>query len=363
MVFPPELLRELLGRPEHVFSPSAGAFRGSTVLVTGGGGSIGGELCSLLGGLGARRVIAVDQDELKLAELARKISGEQSPTLLVPELGSIRDGRRMQAVFASWRPEIVFHAAAYKHLPSNEQFPLEAFQTNTVAAIQLAELAEQHGVERFILVSTDKAANPTSILGASKRLAEIFTLNGKRSPTRFAGLRCGNVLGSSGSVVSIWAEEIVAGRPLTLTDPAAERFFVTLQEAAGALLTLGAMKDGDGLFTYNLTSPVSVRGMAECMLSHYGRTVEGSMEITALRPGEKVRESLLGLGESASATRCDRILRVQGRGTIDRSACLREIREACEEQQLERLIDAVRAALPDYVPSSKVLGLLAACVH
>ena len=346
MALPPDLLRRLLGRPEHLFALPRDAFHDLTVLVTGAGGSIGAELCRRLLASGVRRVVAVDQNELQLAELMRQPSSS-----LIPELASIRDRRRMNAVFSAWKPEVVFHAAAYKHLPCNEQFPLEAFHTNTVATAEMADLAEEHAAKRFVLVSTDKAASPTSVLGASKRIAELAILSRTRSSTGFAALRCGNVLGSSGSVLKIWAEEIQAGKPLTVTDPLAERFFVTLQEAAGALLTLATMSDGNGLFTYDLTSPVSVEEMAGRLLSYYGRNA-GVLEGTGLRPGEKLSESLLAEDEFTTPTSCNRVLQVycDSDRPSDLDYVLGEIREACQAQELERLLGAVKLALPAYVP-------------
>lgn len=198
-----ELIAKLLARPEDRFAMQEDAWRGKTVLVTGAAGFIGAELCYRVTPLKPERIIALDNNEERLTELMRRMPSAQQVTA---ELADTRDERRMRELFAGYRPNIVFHIAAYKHVSLLEHFPFEAIANNTVATAYLAQLAEQYQTAQFMLISTDKAVNPISIMGAAKRLCEMLLAQRKATETEFASLRCGNVLGSSGSVLPIWLE-------------------------------------------------------------------------------------------------------------------------------------------------------------
>lgn len=290
--------------------------KGQIVLVTGAAGSIGSELCHQLLNYEPARVIALDNNETGLFDLVERLRSHKHWACLYSYIGDIRDIQSMKRLFASEHPKIVFHAAAYKHVPMLERHPEEALRNNTLATFHLCRLAQTYEVDRFVFVSTDKAADPTSILGATKRLGEIVVQSLAKSvdcTTRFCGVRFGNVIGSRGSVVPVFARQIEQGGPVTVTDPAAMRYFMTIPEACGLVILTAALADQGGLYLLDMGEPVRILDLAIKMIRLFGLR-EGrdvSIVYTGLRPGERLHETLLAAGEELVPTMNSKIFSVK----------------------------------------------------
>lgn len=313
---------DLLGR--EAVEPVRGLLEknvvGKIVLVTGAGGSIGSELCRQIMGLGPTALLLVDQSEFALFEIHRELQARVSSTArkLVPLLASVRDEERMGEIMAAWRPDTVYHAAAYKHVPLVEHNLVEGIRNNTLGTLAVARMAARSGVSDFVLISTDKAVRPTNIMGASKRLAEMVlqALAAAPSDTKFTMVRFGNVLGSSGSVVPKFRQQIRAGGPVTVTHPEVTRYFMTIPEAAQLVIQAGAMAKGGDVFVLNMGQSIKIMDLARRMVELSGLTVidddhpEGDieMEIIGLRPGEKLYEELL-IGGNPEPTTHPRIMK------------------------------------------------------
>lgn len=299
---------QLLGRTEQVeHSPAARALvEGRTALVTGAGGSIGSELVRQLLALGAGRVVMVDHDENALHGLQLDVLGHgllDDPDVV---LADIRELPALRRVFQDARPELVFHAAAHKHLPLLERFPGEAVKTNVVGTSHVVDLAQDHGAELLVNVSTDKAAAPTSVLGATKRLAEqLVAGSAAHGRARLASVRFGNVLGSRGSFLRSLCWQVDHGVPVTITDPAVTRYFMTIPEAAGLVVEAAVMASHGETYVLDMGEPVRILDLVD----RYAHLVGASPELvfTGLRPGEKLHEVLLDSSESQSPTRHPRI--------------------------------------------------------
>jgi FlaA1/EpsC-like NDP-sugar epimerase len=288
---------------------------GATVLVTGAAGSIGSEICRQVAKHGPARILLVDRNENGLFWLERELQRLDSAVEFVPCVADITDPRRMDAIVAEHRPRIVFHAAAYKHVPLMEQHPGEAVKNIPLATVELARVAARHAVETFVLISTDKAVNPTSVMGACKRVAELLVQAlGSASETKFVAVRFGNVLDSAGSVVPLFREQILRGGPVTVTHPDIERFFMTIPEAARLVLQAGHMGRGGEVFVLDMGEPVRIADLARDMIRLSNLTEGRDIEIhfTGLRPGEKLYEELYDeAGESPSTTLHPKILAVR----------------------------------------------------
>jgi FlaA1/EpsC-like NDP-sugar epimerase len=291
-------LEDLVGRRpvDTDLAAASDHVRGRRVLVTGAGGSIGSELCRQLATAGPAELILLDRDETALQAVQVSLAGHGLLDTREVVLADIRDAAALRAVFRSRRPEVVFHAAALKHLPLLEQYPAEAWQTNVMGTLNVLEAAQDVAVETFVTISTDKAANPTSVLGRSKRLAERLTAHAARSTgRRYLSVRFGNVLGSRGSMVPLFRDLIAADRPLTVTHPDATRFFMTIPEACHLVLQAGAIGQPGEVLVLDMGEPVRVLDIAERMIALSGRDVE--VVFTGLRAGEKLHEELTGHGE------------------------------------------------------------------
>ncbi|MEZ4401398.1 MAG: nucleoside-diphosphate sugar epimerase/dehydratase [Kofleriaceae bacterium] len=287
-------------------------YRDKRVLVTGAGGSIGSELCRQLATLGPAKLYLAERDETNLFEIERELAGiKNASTVITPVLLDLMDARAVERVFKELQPEAVFHAAAYKHVPMMERFPWEAVRNNVFATRQLAELADEHGVESFVMISTDKVINPTSVMGATKRFAEQLVQEmAPRSKTRFSCVRFGNVLGSRGSVVGIFRDQIARGGPVTVTHPEATRYFMTIPEAANLVLQAGTI-GGDGeVFLLDMGQPVKIIDLARQMIRLSGFTeVQIPIKVVGTRPGEKLFEELSTTAENLAPTDVRKIFR------------------------------------------------------
>jgi len=277
-------------------SSEATAFlRGKTVMITGAGGSIGSEIVRQVARAEPRRILLVERGENALYEIDREMRQRGAAGLLVPLMVDIRDLDRLAEIFADHRPEVVLHAAAYKHVPMVEMNPREGELNNATATRDLAETALRFGVKRFVMISTDKAVNPISVMGKTKLAAEkaILALNGENSPTSFCAVRFGNVLGSSGSVVPLFREQIARRLPVTVTHPDMKRYFMTVQEAVGLVLQAASRRE-KAIYTLDMGEPVRILDLAEQMIRQAGYKpyVDIPIVFTGVRPGEKLFEEL-----------------------------------------------------------------------
>lgn len=294
-------IADILGRRqvETDLSAIAGYLTDNRVLVTGAGGSIGSELARQVHRFGPSELILLDRDESALHSVQLSIYGKallDTPDLV---LASIRDKETLREVFARHRPHVVFHAAALKHLPMLEQYPDEAWKTNVIGTQNLLELSSQYGVSRFVNVSTDKAANPSSVLGKTKRLAEQLTSwYGQHAEGTYLSVRFGNVLGSRGSVLHTFQAQIAQGGPVTVTHPEISRYFMTIPEASELVIQAGAIGDDGEVLVLDMGEPVKILDVATRLINHSGKDIE--IVFTGLRPNEKMQEELFGDDESGS---------------------------------------------------------------
>ena len=334
----PVQVEDVLGRePVEVDLETTAAYlKGETVLVTGAGGSIGSELCRQIARVGPQRLILVDQGETALFEIERELVDERGFAASIPVLADCKSRTKMRQVFDRYRPGVVFHAAAYKHVPLMEANPLESVRNNALATRVLVEAAAEFETKRFVLVSTDKAVNAKTVMGQSKALCEwIVEAHGAREDvaTRYVAVRFGNVLGSSGSVIPIFRRQIAKGGPVTLTHPEMTRYFMTIPEAASLVVQAGAIGGRGDVFVLDMGEPVRILDLAMQMIRLSGKDPERDIrvEIVGTRPGEKLHEELWGAGETAEPTAHPKIMRV--RGPIVDGAWLED-----ELGELERLV-------------------------
>jgi FlaA1/EpsC-like NDP-sugar epimerase len=315
----PVQVEDVLGRePVEVDLEATAAYlKHETVLVTGAGGSIGSELCRQIARVGPQRLILVDQGETALFEIERELVDERGFAASIPVLADCKSRTKMHQVFERYQPGVVFHAAAYKHVPLMEANPLESVRNNALATRVLVEAAAEHGAKRFVLISTDKAVNPKTVMGQSKALCEwIVEAYGAREDvaTRYVAVRFGNVLGSSGSVIPIFRRQIAKGGPVTLTHPEMTRYFMTIPEAASLVVQAGSIGGRGDVFVLDMGEPVRILDLAMQMIRLSGKDPEHDIdiEIVGSRPGEKLHEELWGEGEVAEATQHPKIMRVRG---------------------------------------------------
>ncbi len=283
---------------------------GKTVMVTGGAGSIGSEICRQVLTWGCGHLVVFDFHENGLFDIGNELAAKYPATQYSLVLGSIRDERRLDEVFAHYKPEFVFHAAAHKHVPMMEWNPLEAVKNNVFGTWNVARKADAYGVRKMILISTDKAVNPTNIMGATKRCAElVMQMMNRQSDTEFAAVRFGNVLGSNGSVVPFFKKQIAAGGPVTVTHRDITRYFMTIPEACQLVLQAGAMAKGGELFVLDMGTPVRIYDLAVALIQLSGLEPEKDIPIhfTGLRPGEKMFEELRITGEDMTRTANNKI--------------------------------------------------------
>jgi FlaA1/EpsC-like NDP-sugar epimerase len=326
---------------------------GKRVLITGGGGSIGAELCRQIARLGAESLTVFELSEYNLYMIEQELRAAHPDLLLDARLGDCTDAAACERVFATARPEVVFHAAAYKHVPLLQGQLREAFRNNVIGTQVVAEAADRHGAGSFVLISTDKAVNPTSVMGACKRVAELFCQNfAAQSRTRFITVRFGNVLDSAGSVVPRFREQIRAGGPVTVTHPEITRYFMTIPEACQLILQAAVLGNGGEIFALDMGEPVRIRDLAEQMIRLAGKSSEGEIPIiyTGLRPGEKLFEELFHPLENYSDTTHAKIFLAQPR-SMSWSLLTAQLRQAAvavrdyDEDTLRRVLDQL---LPEF---------------
>ena len=319
----PVQVEDVLGREqvEVDFEQVGSYLRDHTVLVTGAGGSIGSELCRQIARVGPARLILIDNAETPLFEIERELVGERSFSAAVPVLADVNDSVRLRSVFERYRPQIVFHAAAYKHVPLMEANPLAAVTNNALATRAIASVAVEFGVERFVQISTDKAVNRQTVMGQCKLLCEwIVEAFGHREDvtTEFVAVRFGNVLNSSGSVIPIFRRQIARGGPVTVTHPEMTRYFMTIPEAVSLVVQAGSIGTAGDIFVLDMGEPVRILDLAENMIRLSGRNPNTDIAISFIgsRPGETLHEELWADDESVSPTGHTKILRLQ-RSSID----------------------------------------------
>ena len=356
-------IEDLLGRPAIQLDDAAigGLVRGRMVLVTGAAGSIGSELVRQLLWHIPRTIILVDQAESGLHDLLFRIrqeAGDKSTTnILIPQLADVTDIARMRRIFDTCQPDLVVHAAAYKHVPLMEQHPYEALKVNVFGTKVVADLSVEFGVRRFVMVSTDKAVNPTNVMGATKRLAEMYvqSLNGT-SPTAFITTRFGNVLGSSGSVVPVFKRQIEAGGPVTVTHPDIIRYFMTIPEACQLVLEAASMGVGGEVFVFDMGQPVRIADLARQMIRLSGYEVDKdiALRFTGLRPGEKLYEELLSTGETTLPTHHPKIkiarLNTPAAGLLQQA--MRQLNTALRDGDNMTLVRLLKEIIPEYISNN-----------
>ncbi len=309
-------IEDLLGRDPVMVDLEnvAGYLGGKVVLVTGGGGSIGSELCRQIASYGPKRLLMLDNYENNLYSILNELNAKYPELDNVPIIANVRELERLSEIFNEYKPSIVFHAAAHKHVPLMESHPEEAIKNNVFGTWNVASCADKYKADRFVLISTDKAVNPTNVMGATKRIAEMIiqALNTK-SKTEYVAVRFGNVLGSNGSVIPLFKEQIEHGGPVTVTHPDITRFFMTIPEAVQLVIQAGAMAEGGEIFVLDMGEPVKIMDLAKNLirLSGFEPNEDIDIEITGLRPGEKLYEELLMNEEGLKATRHNKIFVAQ----------------------------------------------------
>ncbi len=355
-------IESLLEREEINFfnDKTAACFNNSVVLVSGAAGSIGGELCRQLIRYNIERLVLVDQSESGLFDLEFELRSNRETIDFCIEVASVRDKRRIEDIFERYHPDYVFHAAAYKHVPIMEYFPCEAIQTNVIGTYHLANISIRNKVKRFIMISTDKAVNPANIMGATKRIAELYiqSLSEQQSATHFITTRFGNVLGSNGSVVPLFRKQIMHGGPVTVTHPDVTRYFMTIPEASRLVLEACVMGNGGEIFVFNMGSPVRILDMAKKMIQLAGYTLDKdiTIEFTDLRPGEKMYEELFKDSEQLLPTYHPKIMLAK-RSLIDHELFrmqLEHLMDCALQQQHSYIRQLIRTILPEYMEQTIV---------
>ena len=356
----PVELEDLLGRAAiDLRDPKvADLVRGRIVLVTGAGGSIGSELCRQLAGYHPQRLLLVEQAEGSLFQIESELNAHGFQHTVVPLVADIMDLPRMRGILGRHRPQIIFHAAAHKHVFMMERQPSEAVKNNASGTRQLAALASELGVEAFVLISTDKAINPTSAMGASKRLAELHLLAQFARPgnhTRFIAVRFGNVLGSSGSVIPIFKQQIAEGGPITVTHPDVTRYFMTIPEAVGLVLQTAVQGKGGEIFVLDMGKPVKIVDLARQLIELSGLRPDDDIEIKfiGLRPGEKLYEELQHYTEMLKPTAHARIHLLAANSPPDarwEQACCVELEDRVGDMASNEIKTVMKQFVPEYTP-------------
>ena len=355
-------IEDLLGREEIKISMNEiiSNFSGKTVLVTGAAGSIGSELCRQLTGFGISKLVMFDNAETPMHNIRLELEDKHKNLPIVPIVGDVRQPNRLEYVFSKHKPQVVFHAAANKHVPLMEENPCEAVLVNVFGSRNVADMCIKHGAEMMVMISTDKAVNPTNIMGCTKRLAEIYVqslgtalANGKvEGKTKFVTTRFGNVLGSNGSVIPRFREQIIAGGPVTVTHPEITRFFMTIPEACRLVMEAATMSGGNQIFVFDMGESVKIVKLAERMIELAGFKVGRDIEIkfTGLRPGEKLYEEVLSNSENTIETDHAkiRIAKVREYDYNDAAEGVDKLRELAYDVQIIEMVKLMKQIVPEF---------------
>lgn len=355
-------IEDLLGRPEIKISMNEiiANFQGKTIMVTGGSGSIGSELCRQLATFGIKELVLFDNAETPMHNIRLELE-ERFPELkFTPVIGDVRQPARLDFAFRKYRPQVVFHAAAYKHVPLMEENPCEAVYVNVAGSRNVADKCIEYGVEKMVMISTDKAVNPTNIMGCTKRLAEIYVQalglaieqGVVKGNTKFVTTRFGNVLGSNGSVIPRFREQIAKGGPITVTHPDITRFFMTIPEACRLVMEAATMTSGNQIFVFDMGESVKIADLAKRMVKLAGLTLDEDIKIeyTGLRPGEKLYEEVLSNAENTEATDHDRIriAKVREYDYADTVKVADELESLASAVEIPTMVRLMKRTVPEF---------------
>ena len=352
-------VEDLLGRdPISVdLNSILGYVQGKVVLVTGGGGSIGSELCRQIATHKPKQLVIVDIYENSVYDIQQELKGKYPELDLVVLIASVRNTNRMNYIFSTYHPDIVYHAAAHKHVPLMEDSPTEAIKNNVFGTFKTAQAAAMSGVRRFVMISTDKAVNPTNIMGASKRICEmIIQTFDKHYETEFVAVRFGNVLGSNGSVIPLFRKQIAAGGPVTVTHPDIIRYFMTIPEAVSLVLQAGAYARGGEIFVLDMGEPVKILDLAQNLIKLSGYRVgeDIKIEFTGLRPGEKLYEELL-MDEEGMKDTANKMIHIGKPIELDEHEFFTQLKELKDECTIES--SDIRPLIKKIVPTYHHTGI------
>lgn len=353
-------VEDLLGRSSVILDEDRIGMNlaGKVILVTGAGGSIGSELCRQIARFGPARIVGLDAGETALFEIDRQMRHLFPDIHFCPEIGNIQNRTRLDEIFSFHQPAVVYHAAAYKHVPLMETHVFEAVENNVFGTYNVANSAIDAGVESFVLISSDKAVNPTNVMGATKRIAELLLL-GLDSDVKFVAVRFGNVLGSNGSVIPIFKQQIAQGGPVTVTHPEMRRFFMTIPEACQLVLQAATIAKGGQICVLDMGEPIKIVDLARKLILLSGLTPDKDVriEFTGMRPGEKMYEELTSYLESTwpSSHEKIRIYSNLNPVQVDPTRWLKSLHEICRSRDSGRLLLALREMVIDFNPSSQLL--------
>lgn len=353
-------IEDLLGRESIVLDPEAvqKEYNQQVILVTGAAGSIGSGLVRQLALYHPSRVILLDQAESPIYDLQNELKQEFSHFSFETVIADVCHYQRLEEILRCIKPDIIFHAAAYKHVPLMEENPYESIVTNIHGTKNMVDLAIQFEVKKFVMISTDKAVNPTNVMGASKRIAEIYAQTIEAKKTKFITTRFGNVLGSNGSVIPLFKRQLEHGGPLTITDAEVTRYFMTIPEACSLVLEAGCMGDGSEIFVFDMGKPVKIIDLAQKMIMLSGlKNID--IEVTGLRPGEKLYEELLAKEEGTLTTHHPKILRANTRK--ENQAILQQISELIEATKNEdnfELVGRMKSIVPEFISNNSIYSKL-----
>lgn len=335
--------------------PIAAYLKGKTILVTGAGGSIGSELCRQISKIGAKEILLLGRGENSIYEIHQELKNKYQNQAYTPIIADVRDKKRLEDIFGAYKPDVVFHAAAHKHVPLMEAQPNEAIKNNVFGTKNLAEAADKSGCAAFVLISTDKAVNPTSVMGATKRIAELILQEiNARSQTKYVTVRFGNVLGSRGSVVPLFKKQIAAGGPITITHPDMIRYFMTIPEATQLVLQAGSLASGGEVFLLDMGEPVKILDMAKDLIGLHGLEPDRDIKIayTGLRPGEKLYEELLTAEEGTTSTKHEKIYAAKIQ-PMDKNLIYECLQILSRTSDRQTILETIKVLIPTY--QSKLL--------
>ncbi len=361
-------IEDLLGRDEIVISMEAvmANFKDKVVMVTGAAGSIGSELCRQLAGFGVKKLVLFDNAETPMHNIRLELEEKFPELSFVPIIGDVRQPPRLDFAFRKHHPQVVFHAAAYKHVPLMEENPCEAMLVNVFGTHNVADKCVEYDVEKMVMISTDKAVNPTNVMGCTKRIAEIYVqalglaiergeMKGK---TTFVTTRFGNVLGSNGSVIPRFREQIEKGGPLTVTHPDITRFFMTIPEACRLVMEAATFSTGTQIFVFDMGEPVKIDNLAKRMIALAGLRVgeDIKIEYTGLRPGEKLYEEVLSNSENTMVTSHDRIFvaKVREYSYPEALKSIKEMEDLSVVVNIPDMVKKMKAFVPEFISRNSV---------